>query len=144
AREDATRLLIGVLGEVAQHEDDLVLHVEGGVAVVPESLTLGDDDAIAGENDGPFDIAVVRERQSAHGRATARGGTGACMTDVDGRSAVARAGCEVKRQEKILLPGQRLRADLLELGDEKLGRQMFAVRSSETALHARRRQRLND
>ena len=45
------RLLIGILREVPQHDDDLVLDVERGVAVVAEVLRLGHDDAVAGEDD---------------------------------------------------------------------------------------------
>ena len=63
ARQDVARLLIRVLGEVAQHEHDLVLHVERGVAVVPEILALGHDDAVAGEDHGPAHVAVVRKGQ---------------------------------------------------------------------------------
>ena len=51
ARENRPRLLIGVLGEIAQDEDDLVLDVEPGVAVVAEVLALGHDQAVAGEDD---------------------------------------------------------------------------------------------
>ena len=66
AGENALGLLVGVLGEIAQHEDDLVLHVERRVAVVAEILAVGHDDAVAGEDDRTLDLAVVGERQRAH------------------------------------------------------------------------------
>ena len=59
------RLLLGILGEVAQHEDDLVLHVERGVAVVAEVLALGDDDAVAGEDDVAASTSPLSENESA-------------------------------------------------------------------------------
>ena len=59
--ENRLRLRLRILGEVAQHEDDLVLHVERGVAVVAETLAVRDDDAVAGEHDLAGDVAVVGE-----------------------------------------------------------------------------------
>ena len=59
--ENRLRLRLRILGEVAQHEDDLVLHVERRVAVVRESLSVGDDDAVAGEDDLAGHVAVVGE-----------------------------------------------------------------------------------
>ena len=53
------RFLLGILGEVAEHEHDFIFHVERRIAVVPESLALRNDDAVAGEDDVAGDVAVV-------------------------------------------------------------------------------------
>src|SRR6185369_7253348 len=56
-------LLIGILGEVAQDDDDLVFDIDGRVAVVSEVLRLGNDNAVSGESDWPFDFRIVGERK---------------------------------------------------------------------------------
>ena len=53
------RFLLGILGEVAEHEHDFIFHVERRIAVVRESLALRNDDAVAGEDDVAGDVAVV-------------------------------------------------------------------------------------
>ena len=66
AREDRARLLVRVLGEVAQDDDDLVLDVERGVAVVAEVLRLRHHEPVAGEDDRAGDLGVVGERERLH------------------------------------------------------------------------------
>src|SRR6185436_7055051 len=66
AREDPARLLIGILGEVSEDDDDLVLDVETLIAVVAEVLRVGDDETIAREHDIAGDRSAIRERQRQH------------------------------------------------------------------------------
>src|SRR5439155_393565 len=63
--------------------------------------------------------------------------------DADRRAAVARAGGELERFEEIRAAGQRLRADLLQLGDEIVAGELLAVRSGEPAFEAARRERFD-
>ncbi len=106
AREDAFRLLVGVLREVPQHDDDLVLHVKRGVAVVPEVLRLWHDDAVAGEYDWSADLAIVGEgeRDDVFCGVEGRG------PDDRARSAIATAGSEREGDEHIAVSRQRLGA----------------------------------
>ena len=110
---------IGVFREVAQHDDDLVLHVERGVAVVAEVLALGHHDAVAGEDQRAADLAVVRERQRADvllAGETSRGAQPAALRDTrrDGRPAVACVPAVNSNAHSVVgAAGQRLRADAL-------------------------------
>ena len=131
ARQDRARLLIRVLGEVPQHQDDLVLHIERGVAVVPEVLAVGHDDAVAGEDDGPAHVAVVRKGQGARiGRREGR------ASGADRRPAVPRAGGELERRVEVAAPGQRLRADAFQLRDDELPGERFALGARHPAAEA--------
>ena len=118
ARQDGPRLLVGVLGEVAQHDDDLVLDVERGVAVVAEVLTLRHDEAVAGEDRRAADLGVVRERERLH----LCGGVERARRARLGRRDRARSsprpspGGELKDRNEVLRAGQRLRADRRQLG----------------------------
>ena len=130
ARQDPLRLLVGVLGEVAQDEDDLVFHVERRVAVVAEVLAVGHDDAVAGEDDLAADFTVVGKRQRLDRRSR-------CVNvrlpggDAQARTAVACAGGELERQPVIGLARQRPRADALQLRHEIVGREPLTVRPGE-------------
>ena len=66
ARENLPCLLIGVFGKVPEDQDDLVLDVQRGVAVVPEVLAVGHDDAVAGEDHVARHVAIIRERERAN------------------------------------------------------------------------------
>ena len=130
ARQDPLRLLVGVLGEVAQHEDDLVFHVERRVAVVAEVLAVGHDDAVAGEDDLAADFAVVGEGQRLDVGAL-REAQRLPGGDAQARAAVARAGGELERQPVVRLAGQRPRADALQLRDDVVGGEPLAGRPGE-------------
>ena len=56
SREDRLRLQIGILGKVAQDENDLVLDVEASVAVVSEILSVRYDEAVADEDHSAGDV----------------------------------------------------------------------------------------
>ena len=128
ARQDRARLLIGVFWKVAQHEHDLVFHVEADVAVVAEILRFGHDEAISGEHDRTGDIGVVGERQRLHVRGRDEGPRlGAGAQDGEGRARVLRAGREQERLIEVLLSRQRLRADPRQLARDVVGRQPLAV-----------------
>ncbi len=144
ARQDRSRLLVGVFGEVAKDDDDLVLDVEPGVAVVAEVLRLGHHQAVAGEHHGAARFGRVGERQrqreagaaNVFGRATRR-------RDRDGRSAVLRARGERERHAEVGEPRQRLGADALELVDQEVGREPLAWSSGQPAVELAGRQRLD-
>src|SRR5207247_167509 len=125
-------------GEIPQDEDDLVFHVKAGVAVVAEILTFRDNDAVASEHDASFDIAVVGK-----GKGADHAGLWSAPVDFDRRTAVARARGELERKERIGLPWQRLRADLLKLRCDVVACQPLAGRSCEPAFEALRRKRLH-
>ena len=135
ARQDSAGLLIRVFGEVAKHEDDLVLDVQRRVAVVAEILALWNDNPVAGEHNRTAHVAVVGERQRACRRRL--------RADGQLRSAIFGAGRELKRQPEILLTRQRLRADLFQLGDNVVRSEPLAIRSRKTAFQAFGCQRLN-
>jgi hypothetical protein len=57
--ENRARLQVGVFREIAQDHDDLVLHVQAGVAVVVQALPVGDGDPVTREDNRTGDVAVV-------------------------------------------------------------------------------------
>ena len=135
AREDPFRLRIRVLGEVAEHEDDLVLHVERRVAVVREILAVGHHDAVAGKDHGAGHIAVVgeRERLDVHPCLKRAGGRG-CLRSAGDRNrcpAVASARCELERQPIVGSARQRARADPFQLRNDVLAREAFSRRTGK-------------
>ena len=151
AGEDALGLAVGVFGEVPQDEHNLVFDVEASVAVVPEVLAVGHDDAVAGKDDRALDIAIVGEgkRPRAGARALTRyEAAGDAISrrkrDADAhlRSAVARAGGELERRLESVASRERPRADALQLRDDELAGEGFALRPGHAAAESFRRQRL--
>ena len=136
------RLLIGVLGEVAQHQDDLVLDVERGVAVVAEALVIRDDDAVAGEHDRCAGVAVVGERERPHrqlaGHVPAFNAAGRRVREAgrDRRSAVLGSSGELERQSEILFPGSGFAPIFGQLADEVVAREALSVGAGEAAFEA--------
>ncbi len=119
--------LIGVLREVAQNDDDLVLDVERGVAVVAEALRLRDDEAVAGEDHRTGHLGIVREGERldlaaprSPGRRPRRG-----VTD-SARAAVAAAGRELEWHEHVAAAGQRPGAEARQLRRDVIGREPLA------------------
>ena len=83
ARQHVAGLLIHIFGVVAQHQDDLVGHVDGREAVVAEPVGLGHRETVAHEDHRPPHLGDIGERQRSHGlgllpttRVVARGGRG--------------------------------------------------------------------
>ncbi len=118
ARQDQSCLLVGVFGEVAKDDDDLVLDVESGITVVAEVLRVGHHQAIAGEHHGAARFGRVGERQrQRRGRSGKRLWRATGGRDRDGQSAVLRARGERERHAEVGEPRQRLGANALELVD---------------------------
>ena len=148
ARQDGPRLLIGVLGEVAQDDDDLVLHVERGVAVVAEVLRFRHHEPVAGEHRRAADLGVVGEGERLHLPRRVEAGDRAGIAvgrraDFEGRPAVLHAGREAEGQAEVLLAGERLRAHRLQLGDEVIGGEPRAVGAGLTSAQALRGEHLD-
>ena len=141
-RENRARLLVGVLGEVAEDDDDLVLDVERGVAVVPEVLRFGNDEAVAGEDDASAHLAIVGEGERPN---ASRGGERVRAAACHGqpRSAVAAAAREFERHEHVGPARQGPRPDARELRGEVVGGEAFALGPCFASLEAVRGQELD-
>ena len=144
AREDRSCLLVGVFGEVAKDDHDLVLDVEPGITVVAEVLRVGHHEAVAGEHHGAARFGRVRERQRQR-----VGWSGKCLRpatgrrDRDGRSAVLRPCGERERHAEVGEPWQRPGADALELVDQEVARKALARRAGQPAIELVGRQRFD-
>ena len=115
ARENPLRLRLGVLRKISQDEDDLVLDVQAGVAVVAEILTVGDDESVAGEHHRTARPRRCRRTTGARAVATTPPSTprGRCVAQTDLRAAVLGAGRELERHAVVRLSRDRFGADLL-------------------------------
>jgi hypothetical protein len=91
------RLFIGILGGVAQNDDDLVLHIETGIAVVEGLLSRRHHDPIAGKDDQAGHRPGVGERERLDLLATRPTALPGWMANLDRRSGIARAGGELER-----------------------------------------------
>ena len=128
--ENALGLLIGVLGKVAEDQNDLVLDVQCGVAVVAEALTFRHDDAVAGEDDRAFRGSVVRERERLNVFPIAV----SAGAERERRTSVARACGELERQPEIAASRQRSGANALQLRHDVVRCRSFAGRSGQAAV----------
>ena len=144
ARENGARLLVGVFREVTEHHDNLVLHLEAGVAVVAEVLRLGHHQPITGEHHAPGGLDRIRERQGLDGRRTGEGLRAARVLGHRQRgAAVLRAGGERERHAEVSHARQRLGADALQLADDVVGGQLLTGRTREPPLELVGRQRFD-
>ena len=144
AGEYGLRLLIRVLGEVTKHEDDPILDVEAGVAVVAEILPVRHDNAVAGEDEGTVHVAVVGEGKRAN-RANRRDAPDALVFPLGTnlRPAVSAARRELEWQAVVRLPWDRPCADSLKLGHDVVRGQTLAGGPCQPALELFGGQRLN-
>ena len=141
------RLLIRVLGEVAEHERRSCPSRRASRSCRSRSPGCRARRCRSRRRrPAPLDVAVVGERQRAAtvGRApNAAVPLPPSSVIVQRSSRRPRAGGELERQPEIGLAGQRLRADLLQLGDDVVAGEPLAVRSGQPALEARRGERLD-
>jgi hypothetical protein len=135
ARQDAARLLIGIFGKVAEHDDDLVFHIQPGVAVVTEILRIGNDEAVAGKHHVADRLAVVGKRQRGDVGAGKLPGLVAVIGNP--RTAVFRSGGERERHPEVGHPRQRPRAHLFQLGDKVIRGQLLSRRPGQSPFHSR-------
>ena len=109
-----------------------------GVAVVPEVLRFGHDEAVAGEDDRPGHLAVVREGE----RPDVRSGERASAYG-EPRPAVAAAGGELERHEQVGAARQGPRADARELARDVVGGEPLALGAGFASLEPVRGQELD-
>ena len=147
ARQDGSRLLVGLFREVAEDEHDLVFDVEVRVAVVAEILAVRHDDAVAGEDDRPLHVNVVGKGQGPRrcpDRASPDGvPRGGLQTERDRGSAIARPGRELERHREVGLSGEGPGADSPQLRDDELPGQRFAFGARQSSGEALRGERLH-
>ncbi len=138
AGERRPQIGVGILREVAQDDDDLVLDVERGVAVVAEAGTFRHGQAVAGEDDLAADFRVVGERQALHvGRGVEPLG-GIPARDRHRRPVVAHARRVLERQEEVVTTRQRRGAHRAQLPDEVRRRRVGSGRARGASLESGR------
>ena len=124
ARQRGAQVAFGVLGKVAQHQDDLVRHVQRGVAVVAETVGFRHRQPVAGEHQRTLDRLVLGERQRARQVPAAVGvrqRRAVFMGERDGRANVGDARRVGERLAVAVYAWQRLGADRPELSDDVVG-----------------------